>query len=103
MAEFYTEVFNEYDAIIAPSAPGEAPLKETGTGDPIFSTLWTFSGLPALTLPVLAGETGLPVGVQLVGALEGDDKLLRTAAWFLRHLEAGADESSDAKVHKVES
>jgi hypothetical protein len=38
-----------------------------------------------------------------VGALEGDDKLLRTAAWFLRHLEAGADESSDAKVHKVES
>ena len=93
MADFYTEVFNEYDAIVAPSAPGEAPLKETGTGDPIFSTLWTFSGLPALTLPLLVGETGLPVGVQLVGAPEGDDKLLRTAAWFLRHLDAAADET----------
>jgi Asp-tRNA(Asn)/Glu-tRNA(Gln) amidotransferase A subunit family amidase len=103
MAEFYTEVFNEYDAIIAPSAPGEAPLKETGTGDPIFSTLWTFSGLPALTLPVLTGQTGLPVGVQLVGGLEGDDKLFRTAAWFLRCLESGAHEPSDAEMHKVES
>jgi Asp-tRNA(Asn)/Glu-tRNA(Gln) amidotransferase A subunit family amidase len=103
MAAFYTEVFNEYDAIVAPSAPGEAPLRETGTGDPIFSTLWTFSGLPALTLPVLVGETGLPVGVQLVGALEGDDKLFRTAAWFLRHLDAGADETCDDEVQRAES
>ena len=103
MAAFYTEVFNEYDAIVAPSAPGEAPLKNTGTGDPIFSTLWTFSGLPALTLPLLVGETGLPVGVQLVGACEGDDKLLRTAAWFLRHVDAAADEFCDDEVQRVES
>jgi Asp-tRNA(Asn)/Glu-tRNA(Gln) amidotransferase A subunit family amidase len=103
MAAFYTEVFNEYDAIVAPSAPGEAPLKSTGTGDPIFSTLWTFSGLPALTLPLLVGETGLPVGVQLVGACEGDDKLLRTAAWFLRHVDAAADEFCDDEVQRVES
>jgi Asp-tRNA(Asn)/Glu-tRNA(Gln) amidotransferase A subunit family amidase len=103
MADFYTEVFNEYDAIIAPSAPGEAPLKEAGTGDPIFSTLWTFSGLPALTLPLLVGETGLPVGVQLVGALEGDDKLFRTAAWFVRHLEMDAEEQRDVNTQRAES
>jgi Asp-tRNA(Asn)/Glu-tRNA(Gln) amidotransferase A subunit family amidase len=103
MAAFYTEVFNEYDAIVAPSAPGEAPLKETGTGDPIFSTLWTFSGLPAVTLPLLVGETGLPVGVQLVGATEGDDRLLRTAAWFVRHLDAAADEVCDDEVQRAES
>ncbi len=103
LEDFYTEVFNEYDAIVAPSAPGEAPLKEAGTGDPIFSTLWTFSGLPALNLPLLVGETGLPVGVQLVGALEGDDKLLRTAAWFLRHLDAGADEFCDDAMQRAES
>ncbi|TFH50292.1 MAG: hypothetical protein E4H01_02655, partial [Lysobacterales bacterium] len=78
-------------------------LKEAGTGDPIFSTLWTFSGLPALSLPLLAGESGLPVGVQLVGSLEGDDKLFRTAAWFLRHLDSGADELSNAEVHRAES
>jgi len=103
MADFYTEVFNDYDAIVAPSAPGEAPLKEAGTGDPIFSTLWTFSGLPALTLPLLVGETGLPVGVQLVGAPEGDDKLLRTAAWFLRHLDTAADEFRDEEIERAES
>ena len=103
MEDFYTEVFNEYDAIVAPSAAGEAPLKEAGTGDPIFSTLWTFSGLPALTLPLLVGETGLPVGVQLVGAPEGDDRLLRTAAWFVRHLDAGADEFCDDGMQRAES
>ena len=103
MEAFYTEVFNEYDAIVAPSAPGEAPLKEAGTGDPIFSTIWTFSGLPALTLPLLVGETGLPVGVQLVGAPEGDDRLLRTAAWFLVHLDAGADETCDDEMRRVGS
>ena len=101
MAAYYIEVFNEYDAIVAPSAVGEAPLKETGTGDPIFSTLSTFSGLPALTLPLLVGETGLPVGVQLVGAAEGDDKLLRTAAWFVRHLDAAADEFCDDEVQRA--
>jgi len=103
MAEFYTEVFNEYDAIVAPSAPGEAPLKEAGTGDPIFSTLWTFSGLPALTLPLLEGEAGLPVGVQLVGAPEGDDRLFRTAAWLMRHLHADADALSQADAEGAQS
>jgi Asp-tRNA(Asn)/Glu-tRNA(Gln) amidotransferase A subunit family amidase len=102
MTVFYSEVFSEYDAIIAPSANGEAPLKETGTGDPIFSTLWTFSGLPALTLPLLVGETGLPVGVQLVGATEGDDRLLRTAAWLLRHLDATTDAFCDDEVQRAE-
>jgi Asp-tRNA(Asn)/Glu-tRNA(Gln) amidotransferase A subunit family amidase len=104
MAGFYTQVFNEYDAIIAPSAPGEAPLKEAGTGDPIFSTLWTFNGLPALTLPLLEGDGDLPMGVQLVGGLEGDDRLFRTAAWVLRHLEEpGADELNEPQVQRAET
>ncbi len=49
------------------------------TGDPAFCTLWTLTGLPALSLPLLAGEDGLPLGVQLVGAPGGDARLLRTA------------------------
>ncbi len=85
--DYYTEVFNDCDAIIAPSSTGEAPLKETGsTGDAIFCTLWTFSGLPALSLPLLVGDTGLPIGVQLIGSAEGDDRLMRTASWLLRDL-----------------
>jgi Asp-tRNA(Asn)/Glu-tRNA(Gln) amidotransferase A subunit family amidase len=91
--------------VLTPAAAGEAPLISAGgTGDPIFCTIWTFCGLPALSLPLLAGETGLPIGVQLVGSLEGDDRLLRTASWLQRHLgqadqddaETGADERIEA-------
>ncbi len=87
---FFAEFFQEFDAIIAPAAAGEAPLFGTGTGDPIFCTLWTLAGLPSVTIPLLVGETGLPVGVQLIGASERDDQLMRTAAWFQTHVAAAA-------------
>ncbi len=67
------------DAIITLSARGVAPRGLDATGDPAFCTLWTLSGLPALSLPLLAGEGGLPLGVQLVGAPGHDARLLRTA------------------------
>ena len=87
MVEYYSEMFNDCDAIIAPSASGEAPLLSAQTtGDAVFCTLWTFSGLPALSLPLLVGETGLPIGVQLIGSAEGDGRLLRTANWLLQEL-----------------
>jgi len=85
-AGFFAEFFNDYDAVIAPSAAGEAPEFGPGTGDPIFCTIWTLCGLPSLNLPLLVGENGLPVGVQLVGAAEEDDRLLRTASWMLKQL-----------------
>ena len=80
----FADVFGEYDAIIAPSAAGEAPLigPEFGTGDPIFCTIWTLLGLPAINVPLLVGETGLPIGVQLIGAPERDDRLLPVARWL---------------------
>jgi Asp-tRNA(Asn)/Glu-tRNA(Gln) amidotransferase A subunit family amidase len=78
---FFDTFFHDYDAIIAPSAGGEAPKIEDGTGDPIFSTIWTLCGLPCLTMPLLVGEKDLPIGVQLIGARERDDRLLRTARW----------------------
>lgn len=83
---FFADFFVEYDAIIAPAAAGEAPKFGNGTGDPIFCTLWTLAGLPCVTLPILVGETGLPIGVQLIGPLEKDDRLLRTAHWLQTHL-----------------
>ena len=79
---FFADFFLEFDAIIAPAATGEAPRFGTGTGDPIFCTLWTLAGLPCVTLPLLVGETGLPIGVQLIGSVERDDRLLRTARWL---------------------
>lgn len=79
---FFADFFTEFDAIIAPAAAGEAPKFGNGTGDPIFCTLWTLAGLPCVTLPLLVGDTGLPIGVQLIGPAEKDDRLLRTARWL---------------------
>ncbi|QJF51749.1 amidase [Roseobacter ponti] len=87
---FFADFFTDYDAIIAPAAAGEAPKFGEGTGDPIFCTLWTLAGLPSVTMPMLVGDTGLPIGVQLIGAVEKDDRLLRTAHWLQKHIAAEA-------------
>lgn len=88
--EFFARHFNDFDAILAPAATGEAPpLSANTTGDAVFCLPWTLAGLPCLSLPLLVGETGLPVGVQLIGAAEEDDRLMRTAAWMQTTL-AGA-------------
>jgi Asp-tRNA(Asn)/Glu-tRNA(Gln) amidotransferase A subunit family amidase len=83
------EVFNEYDAILTPAAPGEAPAGEA-TGSPIFCTTWTLLGTPAVTVPLLSTEGGLPLGVQLVGRRGNDARLLRTANWLVKNQGAGA-------------
>jgi Asp-tRNA(Asn)/Glu-tRNA(Gln) amidotransferase A subunit family amidase len=80
------ETFNEFDAIVTPAAPGEAPQGLASTGNPIFCTLWTYLGLPAITLPLLSSEAGLPIGVQVVGRFGNDARLLRSANWLVQTL-----------------
>lgn len=79
------EVFKEFDAIITPATSGVAPKGEA-TGSPMFCTLWTLIGLPAITLPMLQGEGGMPLGVQLIGERGDDARLLRTANWLVENL-----------------
>ena len=79
-------VFDEYDAILTPAAPGPAPRGLDSTGNPAFCTLWTYLGTPAVTLPLLQSENGLPIGVQLVGRRGNDARLLRTANWLVNTL-----------------
>jgi Asp-tRNA(Asn)/Glu-tRNA(Gln) amidotransferase A subunit family amidase len=45
--------------------------------------------MPALNLPLMTGENGLPLGVQLVGQRAGDARLLRTARWLVSRVLAG--------------
>ena len=82
-------VFDEYDAILTPAAPGPAPRGLKTTGNPVFCTLWTYLGTPAVTLPLLVSEDGLPIGVQLVGRRGNDARLLRTANWLVKTLARG--------------
>jgi len=86
LATSFAGYFKRYDAIITPATAGVAPKGLERTGDPAFCTLWTLLGLPALTLPLLEGQGGMPIGVQLIGQ-EGDDaRLLRTARALARQL-----------------
>lgn len=87
LAHFIDEIFEDYDGLLTPSAPGEAPAGLETTGNPAFCTIWTFCGTPSLNLPVLEGGTGLPIGVQLVGKMRDDARLFRTAKWLLGRLQ----------------
>ena len=79
-----TELFEQrYDAILTPAATGTAPAGLESTGDPMFCSPWTLCGVPAVTLPLMQGANGLPLGVQLVGPRHGDARLLRTARWLV--------------------
>ncbi len=84
--ENLNSVFDEFDAILTPAAPGEAPLGLESTGNPIFCTIWTYLGTPAITLPLMQSERGLPLGVQLVARRDNDARLLRTARWLVNTL-----------------
>ena len=46
------------------------------------TALVTLLGMPAVTLPLMQGANGLPLGVQLVGRRNFDARLLRTARWL---------------------
>ena len=79
-------VFAEVDALVTLGAAGQAPQGLETTGDPSFCRVWTQLGCPCISLPVLAGPAGLPVGLQLVGTRGADDRLLAVAAWVEREL-----------------
>lgn len=84
--DWFETFFHDYDAIITPSAMGIAPKTGNGTGDPIACIIWTLCGLPCVSLPLLSGEHDLPMGLQLVGCHDRDERLFRTTRWLVNQL-----------------
>ena len=78
----YKEVFEDYHGVITPSSSGVADkgLKSTGSAD--FQKIWTYMGLPTISLPLLTGESDLPLGVQLIGDKLDDIRFLSSANWL---------------------
>ena len=72
-------ILKDFNAVLTPAAPSEAPEGLEATGSPIFSTIWSLCGVPAVSLPVLKGASGMPLGLQLVSARGSDSALLRVA------------------------
>ena len=82
--KIFSEVFNDYHGILTPASSGVAPKGLKSTGSPEFSTIWTFLGMPSISLPLLSGSNNLPLGVQLVGEKFDDARLMRTANWIMK-------------------
>jgi len=76
----FTEWLAGFDAVLTPSAPGPAPFSLATTGDPSCCTLWSFTGFPAISIPVGHAQR-LPIGLQLAAPQGRDDHLLAVAAW----------------------
>jgi len=68
----YDEIFKNVDLILSPIAPSIAPKfgELSNPMDMYLSDLYTISvnlaGLPALSLPILKSDEGMPVGLQLI-------------------------------------
>lgn len=73
------------DLILTPSTPGPAPEGLSHTGDGVFNKIWSVLGWPCLHLPTAFNQAGLPIGMQLVGNL-GDDRKLLALGRKLHHL-----------------
>jgi len=78
----FAALIEPFDAIVTLPATGPAPAGFETTGNPVFCTLWTYLGAPALNLPLLE-VNGMPLGIQLVGRRFDEERLFRAAAWLL--------------------
>lgn len=74
-------LFEHYDALITAAAPGEAPVGLESTGNAAFQRIWTLTGLPTMSLPLLKGPNGMPIGVQVIGKRGRDADLMRAVRW----------------------
>ncbi|WP_025770901.1 amidase [Thioalkalivibrio sp. HK1] len=90
LARTLDEFLSDYDAILTQAAPGTAPSGLDSTGDPIFNGLWTLAGTPAINLPLLQGEKGLPLGMQIVSGRNRDADLFEAAHFLMRNERSGS-------------
>ncbi len=78
----YSEVFEDYHGVLSPCSTGVADKGLKSTGSPEFCTVWTYMGLPTISLPLLTGQNNLPLGIQLIGDKLDDLRFLGTANWL---------------------
>ncbi len=83
----YRSLIADLDALITPAAIGPALEGLAVTGEPVFNTAWTALHVPAVSVPAFRDDTGLPIGVQVVGAFRQDGRLLATAQAISRVLD----------------
>ena len=82
----FDKAFEKYDVILGPAAPTTAPKLGGSLSDPLkmyLGDIYTISvnlaGLPGITLPCGTDQSGLPIGLQLIGDCFAEKKIIRAA------------------------
>ena len=75
-----------FDLLLSASASGEAPAGLDNTGEAMFNRWSSGLRVPCLNLPAFTGPNGLPVGIQVMGAIDDDLRLLRAAKWIAKRV-----------------
>ena len=82
----FDQAFEKYDVILGPAAPTTAPKLGESLSDPLkmyLGDIYTISvnlaGLPGITLPCGTDQSGLPIGLQLIGDCFAEKKIIRAA------------------------
>ena len=74
------KALDEVSALITLSSCGPAPKGLGSTGNPVFNAMWTYLGVPCVSLPLMT-VAGMPCGVQLIGKRRDEGRLLAVARW----------------------
>ncbi len=82
----FDRAFEEVDIILSPTQPTPPPRLEEKTEDPlsvylldILTVTVNLAGLPAISIPCAKTDSGLPIGMQLIGKAFDEATLLKAA------------------------
>jgi aspartyl-tRNA(Asn)/glutamyl-tRNA(Gln) amidotransferase subunit A len=100
IAQDFNEAFQKVDAILTPTTPGPAFGIGEKQDDPlamyledVFTVPVNLAGLPGLSLPAALSDTGLPLGLQVIGKPFDEATVLNVA----HHLESAANFTAQPK------
>lgn len=82
--------FSQFDVLMTPSAPDEAPLGYASTGASTCNRAWTLLGLPCVNVAGAVGVTGNPMGLQIIGAPRADRQCMAAADFVEQALKTQA-------------
>jgi aspartyl-tRNA(Asn)/glutamyl-tRNA(Gln) amidotransferase subunit A len=79
--------FSDLDVILLPTIPGETPTVASCGSNPLalspaYTMFANYYGLPAMTVPCGYDESGLPIGLQFIGAPREDRTVLQLACEY---------------------